>query len=150
MIPVSTQDEEGISIIKEMTEIYANGFGGKANIDKTEILPIGDVDGEAFAPTISDIMVLDPSNLVRLLGIMVGNNIDLSAVWMPILGRVDKLLNETGKDRYMSLRSKLVVIKHLGLPIIMFTAPFIHMPLGVTKRIDAIFRKFIYSGKRTK
>ena len=144
------KDEESISIIKEMTEIYANGSGGKANIDKTEILPIGDIDGESFAPTISDIKVLDPSNPVRLLGIMVGNNIDLSAVWMPILGRVDKLLNETWKDRYMSLRGKLVVIKHLALPIIMFTAPFIHMPLDVTKRIDAIFRKFIYSGKKNK
>ena len=79
--------------------------------------------------TIADIKVLDPSNPVRLLGIMVGNNIDLSAVWKTtILGRVDKLLNEKWKDRHMSLRGKLVVIKHLALPIIMFTAPFINMP----------------------
>ena len=42
------KDEESISIIKEMTEIYANGSGGKANIDKTEILPIGDIEGKTY------------------------------------------------------------------------------------------------------
>ena len=101
-------------------------------------------------PTIAGIKVLDPSNPVRLLGIMVGNNIDLSAVWTPILGRVDKLLNVTWKDRHMSLRGKLVVIKHLALPIIMFTAPFIYMPKDIAKKLDTILRKFIYSGKRNK
>jgi hypothetical protein len=60
------------------------------------------------------------------------------------------VLNEKWKDRNMSLRGKLVVIKHLALPIIMFTAPFIHMPLEITKKIDATFRKFIYSGKKNK
>ena len=50
----------------------------------------------------------------------------------------------------MSLRGKLVVIKHLALPIIMFTAPFIYMPKDIAKKIDTIFRKFIYSGKKNK
>ena len=144
------KDEESISIIKEMTEIYASGSGGKANIDKTEILPIGDIGDKVYETTIAGIKVLDPSNPVRLLGIMVGNNIDLSAVWTPILGRVDKLLNVTWKDRHMSLRGKLVVIKHLALPIIMFTAPFIYMPKDIAKKLDTIPRKFIYSGKKNK
>jgi Lymphocystis disease virus RNA-directed DNA polymerase len=62
------KDEESILIIKEMTEIYANGSGGKANIDKTEILPIGYIEGKTYLPTIADIKVLNPSNPVRLLG----------------------------------------------------------------------------------
>ena len=39
----------------------------------------------------------------------------------------------------MSLRGKLVVIKHLALPIIMFTAPFIYMPKDIAKKLDTIF-----------
>ena len=122
------KDEKSIRIIKEMTDIYANGSGGKANIDKTEILPIGEIGGRTYEETIADIKVLDPSNPVRLLGIMVGNSVNPREVWTPILGKVDKLLNETWKDRHISYRGKMVVLKHLALPIIMFTAPFIHMP----------------------
>ena len=123
------RDEKSIQIIKEMTEVYANGSGGKANLDKTEILPIGEIGGRTFQESIADIKVLDPSNPVRLLGIMVGNSVNPREVWMPILDKVDKLLNVTWRDRYISYRGKIVVLKHLALPIIMFTAPFIHTTL---------------------
>ena len=144
------KDEKSVQIIKEVTEIYANGSGGKANLDKTEILPIGDIGGKVFTDSIADIKALDPSNPVRLLGIMVGNNVDPREVWMSILGRVDKLLNETWKDRYISYRGKLVVIKHLALPIIMFTAPFIYMPKDMSDKLDKTLRKFIFSGQKCK
>ena len=144
------KDEASVQIIKEMTDIYANGSGGKANLDKTEILPIGEIGGKVFAESIADIKVINPSNPVRLLGIMVGNNVDPREVWTPILGRVDKLLNETWKDRHISYRGKLVVIKHLALPIIMFTAPFIHMPKDMSDKLDKTLRKFIFSGKKCK
>ena len=144
------KDERSIQIIKEMTEIYANGSGGKANLDKTEILPIGEIGGKTHQESIADIKVLDPSNPVRLLGIMVGNNVNPREVWTPILGKIDKLLNETWRDRYISYRGKLVVIRHLALPIIMFTAPFIHMPKDMSDKLDKTLRKFIFSGKRCK
>ena len=144
------KDEKSIQIVKEMTDIYANGSGGKANLDKTEILPIGEIGGKTYEETIADIKVLDPSNPVRLLGIMVGNNVNPREVWMPILGKVDKLLNVTWKDRSISYKGKLVVIRHLALPIIMFTAPFIYMPKDMSDKLDRILRKFIFSGKKCK
>ena len=128
------KDEKSIQIIKEMTDIYANGSGGKANLDKTEILPVGEIGGKVYDETIADIKVLDPSNPVRLLGIMIGNNVNPREVWKPILDKVDKLLNETWRDRYISYRGKMVVLKHLALPIIMFTAPFIYMPKDIQTR----------------
>src|SRR3984957_12215421 len=144
------KDEKSIQIIKDMTEIYANGSGGKANIEKTEILPIGEIGGRTYEETIADIKVLDPSSPVRLLGIMVGNNVSSREVWTTILGKVDKLLNTTWKDRHTSYRGKLVVFKHLALPIIMFTAPFIHMPQDMADKLDRMIRKFIFSGKKCK
>ena len=144
------KDEKSIRIIKEMTDIYADGSGGKANIDKTEILPIGEIGGRTYEETIADIKVLDPSNPVRLLGIMIGNSVNPREVWTPILDKVDKLLNVTWRDRHTSYRGKLVVFRHLALPIIMFTAPFIHMPKDMADKLDRILRKFIFSGKKCK
>jgi hypothetical protein len=138
------KDEKSIQIIKEITDIYANGSGGKANIDKTEILPIGEIGGKVCQESIADIKVLDPSNPVRLLGVMVGNNLDPREVWKTILGKVDKLLlNETWRDRYISDKGKIVVIKHLALPIIMFTAPFIYMPRDMSDKSDRTLWNFI-------
>ena len=81
---------------------------------------------------------------------MVGNNVSSREVWTTILGKVDKLLNTTWKDRHTSYRGKLVVFKHLALPIIMFTAPFIHMPQDMADKLDRMIRKFIFSGKKCK
>ena len=43
-----------------------------------------------------------------------------------------------------------MVIRHLALPIIMFTAPFIYMPKDISDKLDRIFRRFIFSEKKCK
>lgn len=81
------QDTNDIDTIFECAKVYGKGSGGKANIEKTEILPIGKQDGESLPLTLKEIRMLPYGDPVRLLGIKIGNKVQKQSdeIWKRII-----------------------------------------------------------------
>lgn len=141
-------DQNDIQIVKHLTTLYSQGSGAKANIEKTEILPIGK-RLEKYQEEISGIKVLPYDQSVRLLGIQVGNKVDSDKALEPVTTRIKGIINKC--RGYKSLKGKLVIIQTLILPIIMFHTPFIRVTKKTGDTFNKLLADFVWSeGKKHK
>jgi len=94
--------------------------GAKFNIEKTEIIPLGNAAQRAetintrslngtSTPIPSNIHIAKDGEPVRILGAWLGNNIDQALTWAPILENVCKRLKRWGAARHSLEGRRLIV-----------------------------------------
>ena len=76
---ISNQQDHDIARAAIIT--YERATAAKANVSKTEILPIGPDTHSESNPLITDISLLPFNTDVRFLGIKIGNNVNTEAIW---------------------------------------------------------------------
>jgi exonuclease III len=129
-------------------EQFSNVSGLKLNIDKTEGMCIGSLEGH-----IPNINILKwPKTPVRYLGIYIGNSNSSHEChrlnWINKLDKMQKLL-DSWRTRKITIQGRITIIKCLAMSKIIYTASLLPIPEGIIKVTTKIIYKFVW-GPRDK
>ena len=135
---------------------WCEGSTAKFNEEKTEIIPVGTKEyrirmcqtraiGEGQAPIPDNIRIASDGDAVRLLGAWVGNHIDTSAPWIPVVQAIRKNLKRWGARNPTMYGRKHVISMEVGGRS-QFLAKAQGMPKEVEQEIDKIITEFVWDG----
>lgn len=140
-------DQRDHDIVRDYIRTYELGTAAKANVSKTEILPIGPNTHEVENPLQTDIKILDHRTDVRFLGVNIGNNVNLDAIWDDKIERLATslklwdLTNPSYEGRILALRTQ-------ALGSIWFQAKFHELPKSKIILIEKMIKNFVCKNKQ--
>ena len=128
-----------IDIINEFGMIS----GMQLNLSKCEGLWIGNLKHRQINCTLFDIKW--PIEPLRCLGIYIGYDDVMKKTlnWDTKVESIRNLLN-SWKQRDLTLFGKVVIIKQLAIPKILYSASMLHVPEGITSELNSLFYDFIW------
>jgi hypothetical protein len=136
------------SIIKslEMLKIFGKSSGLKMNIDKTELFRLG----ESLPFNVNDLKLKWVSEF-RYLGIQFCDN-KLDMEFKNFRHRLDNMRNllRIWKQRDLSLKGKVVIIKSLAMAQLIYPMSMLFSPKWVVKEAEKYFYDFLWDGKPDK
>lgn len=141
---VLNQNDHNIAL--EAIQSYELASAAKANVSKTEILPIGPNTHSQENPLVTDISVLPYDTDVRFLGVKIGNQVNTDAVWNDRILALEKNL-QRWSQKSLTYEGKIFVLKQQALASIWFQAKFHPLSKIKIKEIGKIVKNFINSGK---
>ena len=126
----------------ETIKLFSSVSGLKLNLGKTEGLCIGSLINE----NTHHIEIRWPTNPIRYLGLYITNDmIQCDTLnWTSKLEKMQKLL-DSWRVRHLTIQGKIVVIKTLAIPKLVYTASLLPIPNGFVKHVNKILYKFIWS-----
>ena len=133
-------------------DIFSKCSGLKLNLQKTEVIPIGsNLHRDNLQKTLSGITL--KRGPFKTLGIWFSYNeadmIDLN--FNKRTGNMKKRLGQgIYHSRNLSLKGKIIILKTLILPQILFLFNLIYAPKSVLDQIDELFFSFLWSSKPSK
>jgi hypothetical protein len=140
-------DFEQILNLRYVFTWFEAASGLKINLSKFEIVPVGDV------PHIVELMqILGCKQLVlpmHYLGLSLGATFKETAIWNPILERVEKRL-AGWKRLYLSKGGKLTLIKSTLSSIPTYFLFLFPIPTRVANRLEKLQRDFLWCGMEEK
>lgn len=135
------------SILKgiRIVETYCKGSGAQMNIDKMEIMKIGETG------TLPRTLPFKEVEIMKILGVRVGTNERLTTkeTWEEVLGNAWKRLT-FWKMRCLTLRGKILVLNALFLSKIWYVLGSVSLPLPTAKHFKRIVTDFIWNGRPAK
>lgn len=154
---VYLRKETNFQDLERLLDRWCMASGAKFNVDKTEILPIGSTeyrrtlaeerDPGAGAERIRDnISIAQDGRPVRILGGFVGNEIDESAVWGPVMDKISENL-ERWKSTHPSIFGKKHVAQMIAAGMSQYLCSVQGMPTSVEEALRKTIRDFIWEGK---
>uniref|UniRef100_A0A2N9HJW1 Reverse transcriptase domain-containing protein n=1 Tax=Fagus sylvatica TaxID=28930 RepID=A0A2N9HJW1_FAGSY len=136
-------DSEQISNLRYVFTWFEAVSGLKINLGKSEIVPVGDV------PHIGDLVQIlgcKQSGLpMHYLGLPLGAKFKETAIWNPVLERVEKRL-ASWKRLYLSKGGKLTLIKSTLSSIPTYFLSLFPIPARVANRLEKLQRDFLWCG----
>ena len=137
----------------EEFQTFKNCSGLKLNIDKTEIIPMGNfrknIESLCLPNSLANIQI--QTGPFKALGIWFAQNeseiIELN--FTERLKSMQKMIN-VWTSRNLSLRGKIMIIKALILPQIQFLFSMLFTPDQILKKIDDMLFKYLWSNKPPK
>ena len=120
---------------------FSKVSGLNLNLHKTEGLCIG-----SLANTYPAMHTIKwPHKPIRYLGIHIGNNLFECQKnnWINKIEKIQKLI-DCWRKRHLSLIGKILIIKTLALPKLIYPATFLSVPDGFIKKINKILYNFIW------
>ncbi|KAL1941465.1 hypothetical protein VTO73DRAFT_7282 [Trametes versicolor] len=151
---LSSEDE--YSTMREITNKWCRASRARFNVEKTEILPIGTKQyrEEVIAtrklnpeaqPIPQTAHIVREGEAIRSLGAWIGNAIDHTAPWQPVIDTIERNLAKWQKGKPTMHGRKLAVgIEVAGRT--QFRAAVQTMPASVERRITTILTKFVWNG----
>ena len=133
--------------------------GAKFNIEKTEIIPLGNATQRAAtinarclddssAPIPPNIHIARDGEPVRILGAWIGSNINQALTWAPILENVCKRLKRWGAARH-SLEGRRLIIQMQVAGVTQYLTKVQGMPKDVETELNKQIRKFMWNYETT-
>ena len=145
---VFCKDTQDVQIVLSLCEPYGQASGGKINISKTEILPIGptDQEEETLISTLG-VKILSRDQLVRLLGTPIGNSLKPKDIWNPIINRVISALQSRMTKR-LTIRGRVLLIQTKIIPLITFRTKFHDIDQERLEYLEKLIYHFIWGYKK--
>ena len=152
---VFLSETDSIDKLQTILADWCEVSGAKFNIEKTEIIPLGDnaqrneITASRHLNVTSDTV---PTNVhiakdgepVRILGAWLGNNINQSLTWAPILENVCMRLKRWGAARH-SLEGRRLIIQMQVAGVTQYLTKVQGMPKEVESELNKQIRKFMWN-----
>jgi hypothetical protein len=152
---VYLRENDSFLELQEILTEWCKASGAKFNITKTEIIPIGQQEFREYViqtrklnpdqpPIPMEIHIAQDGEPVRILGAWIGNRVDSSGIWTPILEKIDKALAQWAKS-YPTLKGKRLIIQMIIGGMTQFlTKAQGGMPPDIENRLIKKIRSFIW------
>ena len=152
---VILSEEDNIEDLQQILTRWCKVSGAKFNIDKTEIIPLGNkkqrdetltsrrlnATTEAFP---GHIHIAKEGEPVRILGAWLGNNIDQAVTWAPIIDNVHKRLKRWGAAKHL-LEGRRLIIQMQVAGVTQYLTKVQGMPRSIENDLNTQIRKFMWN-----
>ena len=129
--------------------------GAKFNIEKTEIIPLGNKAQRDIITTMrklgedgdeipNNLHIAKDGEPVRILGAWLGNNIDQATTWSPLIENVSNRLKRWGAAKH-SLEGRRLIIQMQVAGVTQYLSKVQGMPKEIEKELDSMTRKFMWN-----
>ena len=156
---VFLSESDPIEKLQSILADWCEVSGAKFNIEKTEIIPLGDAAQRRAiitSRTLNGTNATLPTNVhiakdgepVRILGAWLGNNIDQALTWAPILENVCKRLKRWGAARH-SLEGRRLIIQMQVAGVTQYLTKVQGMPRDIEVELNKQIRKFMWNYEST-
>ena len=133
--------------------------GTKFNLEKTEVIPIGTKMHRnhiltshqihpADKPLRTSVHIAPDGHVVRCLGAWIGNGLDETTPWAPVLNKINASLNMWNKS-HPTLDGKRLIIQMIVAGMTQFLTKAQGMPESIISTIITITRNFIWDKKKS-
>lgn len=141
--------------VLQILQAWCEVSGAKLNIEKTEIIPIGSPTHRAHVKSTrklnpQDQIELEPhikiasdGTAVHYLGAWIGNKVNESMPWEPIIDKINKVL-DLWKKAYPSMMGRKLIIQAVVGGHTQFLAKAQGMPDNIITALTKIIRDFIW------
>lgn len=139
----TVKDIESIGSIMGIIDIYGKASGAKVNIEKTEIMFVGDINVNGC-----EIPFKSAKDFIKVLGVNIGvkEKEAKDITWTGILNKVKLTLN-FWKNRKLKLQGKVIVANALVLSKFVYVLGVLDMPEWVLNELNNVVSNFIWDGK---
>jgi hypothetical protein len=155
---VFMSEHDSIDDLQEILDEWCRSSGAKFNIEKTEIIPLGNTTQrdeiantrklKEGGPTIPEyIHIMKDGEPVRVLGVWLGNNIDQSVTWAPIVEDCHKRLKRWGTTKH-SLEGRRLILQMQVAGVTQYLTKVQGMPGCVEDDLNRAVRKFIWNNEK--
>jgi len=156
---VFLSETDSIDNLQRILSDWCEVSGAKFNIEKTEIIPLGDPAQRkeilesrrlnvANDPVPTNVHIAKDGEPVRILGAWLGNNINQSITWAPILENVCKRLKRWGAARH-SLEGRRLIAQMQVAGVTQYLTKVQGMPKEVESELNKQVRKFMWNYEST-
>ncbi|KAF6762489.1 hypothetical protein DFP72DRAFT_782854, partial [Ephemerocybe angulata] len=150
---------DNFSDLQLILDLWCRASGGKFNVAKTELVPVGTPDyregvvttrqgrpGELESALPNGVHIARDGEAVRVLGAHVGNDIDQGAVWAPIMQTLEKKVDYWLRSN-PSLEGRSYLTKLEPGARTQFKAMVQTMPKNLEKAVAKMINKIMWGGK---
>ncbi len=135
------KDLQNLKLSLDIVKEFSNVCGLQLNLSKTEGLCFGTNAGAIP----HDNIIKWPENPLRYLGIYIGSDdVECERLnWTLKIEKMQKLI-DCWRTRKLTLQGKILIIKSLLLPTIVYSASLLPIPEGVIKRVNNVLYNYIW------
>ncbi|KAJ8028516.1 hypothetical protein HOLleu_30774 [Holothuria leucospilota] len=138
-----TSNPDCLTDIFRIIKLYEKGSGSKCNLEKTELLTIGNTK----VPSNLNFPVRD--DFIQILGVIIGNNPQVveKENWGKKTEACCSVLAKW-KGRNLSFKGKALVINSLAISRLVYLASILHVPHWVSDMVRNSINDFVWQGKK--
>ena len=140
-------DQKDLDIILRHINTYEKATAAKANVSKTEILPIGPNTHATQNPLSTNIKILDYDTEVKFLCVLIGNKVNTDNIWDEKIRKLETCL-KLWDMKNLTFYGRVFVLKTQALSSIWFQAKFHDLPNDKIKNIEKLIKTFLCKGKQ--
>ena len=139
----TVRDMGSIKRIVDHLHVYGKASGAKINIDKSELMCVGNVGAQGC-----DIPFKVAKDYIKILGVNIGvkEKEARDITWTGVLNKMKQTLN-FWKQRGLRLKGKVIVINALILSKVVYVMGALDIPEWVLKEINRVVSDFLWRGK---
>ena len=130
------KDERSVEILITKFKTYEKITGSKLNVNKTEIMTIGN----PIVETINNDLI---KNSMKILGIYFNGQGACTDQWNPIIDKIKRLLNRWS-TRNLTTRGRAILATTIGLAQLWYTAKMVPISKPQCKEIEKLIYNFIW------
>ena len=136
-------DPKQLLYIRMILSCFEAVTGLKVNLSKSEMVPIGHVDG---LDDLAELLYCRTGCLpLQYLGMPLGSSYKSVDVWNPILEKIERRL-AGWKKLYLSKGGRLTLLKSTLSSLPTYFLSLFTIPVSATKRIECLQRNFLWGG----
>lgn len=143
---ITVRDNRSVKMVMEHLDIYGKAAGAKINVDKSEIMYMGNTNER-----VCEIPFKVAEGSVKILGIDIGKNEKdaRDMTWTGVINKLKQTLN-FWKQRGLRLRGKVIVVNALIMSKLVYIIGALDMPEWVHNEVNRAVSDFIWGGKGVK
>ncbi len=138
---IFVKDLQNLKLSLDVVKEFSDVCGMQLNLSKTEGLCFGAIDN-VFP---QDNTIKWPKDPIRYLGIYIGNSdVECEKLNWTLKIEIMQKMIDCWRTRKLTLQGKILIIKTLLLPKMIFSASMLPIPEGIIKRINSILYNYIW------